>query len=161
MKNTYTISGDVATVRDSKGNEFLIDTEDLERIKVCTWCKDNTKGYVKGTVEGKKVTLHRYLLGFPQGIVDHINRNKDDNRKCNLRICTMSESNRNRGVQRSNKIGIKGVAFCQQRDRQSKYKAQINVDGRRIFLGWHRTKDEAKKIYDEAAKKYFGEFAPA
>lgn len=161
MKNTFRISGNVAILQDSKGNEILVDVEDLERIKVCTWCKDRSNGYVKGTVAGRKVSIHRYLLGFPEGIVDHINRNKNDNRKCNLRICTMSESNMNRGVQRSNKIGIKGVALCQQRDRRSKYKAQINVDGRRIFLGWHRTQEEAKKVYDAAAKKYFGEFAPA
>lgn len=160
MKNKYNIVGDVAYLYDSKGNCFQVDAEDLDRVKKSTWWKDESRGYIKGTISGKRVSLHRYLLDYPDGIVDHINRDRCDNRKDNLRVCTMSESNMNRGVQKSNKTGIKGVAYCPSRDRVSKYRAQINVDGKRIRLGWFETAEEAQAAYKEAEDFYFGEFAP-
>lgn len=160
MKNNYTIVGDTAYLLDSKGNRFMVDAEDVETISVCTWYKDESRGYIKGTINGKKVTLHRYLMDNPNGIVDHINRDKSDNRRRNLRVCTQSESNMNRGVQRSNKIGIKGVAFCPSRERPSKYRAQININGERIRLGWFATAGEAEAAYKDAERKFFGEYAP-
>lgn len=160
MKNSYYIKNNVAYVLDSKGNTFIVDADDLERIKICTWCKDNAKGYVMGTIKRKRVPLHRFLLGYPDGIVDHINRNTCDNRRKNLRVCNITESNWNRGVQRSNRVGIKGVALCLSRDRKKKYRAQINVNGKRIRLGWFMTAEEAAIAYKEAERKYYGEFAP-
>lgn len=160
MRNTYHIVDDVAYITDSKGNRFMVDAEDIDRIKVCTWFKDESRGYIKGTIKRKHIYLHRFILGLPDGIVDHINRDKTDNRKCNLRVCTISESNMNRGVQKSNKTGYKGVAHCKSRKKSANYRAQINVNGERIRLGWFRTADEAKIAYDEAARKFFGEYAP-
>lgn len=160
MKNYYTVVGDVALLIDSKGNQFQIDAEDLERVKVCTWFNDDHRGYIKGTIKGKSVSLHRYLLNYPDGIVDHINRDKHDNRKSNLRVCTMSQSNMNRGVEKNNRTGLKGVAFCPSRDRAKKYRAQITINGQRKRLGWYMTAEEAHEAYKKAEEKYFGEFAP-
>ena len=160
MKNKYTIVDGVAYVSDAKGNQFMVDADDIDRIKICSWYRENRKGYFLGTISGKHVRLHRFLLGEPDGLVDHINRNKSDNRKQNLRVCTVTESNWNRGVQKSNKIGIKGVALCSSRHGAKRYRAQINVDGKRIRLGWFDNVEEAQAVYEEAAKKYFGEFAP-
>lgn len=160
MKNNYYIEGNAAYLTDSKGNQFVVDADDIERIKICTWYKDESRGYIKGTLKGKNISLHRFLLGYPNGIVDHINRDKNDNRKDNLRVCSITESNWNRGAQRTNRSGIKGVSFCPSRDRKRKYKAQINVEGKRIQLGWFMTADEAQTAYKEAEQKYYGEFAP-
>lgn len=84
---------------------------------------------------------------------DHINGNKLDNRRCNLRICTPHQNNLNR----PNVTGkYKGVYWCK---RLKKWMAQIMIGERNKYVGSFPNEEEAAFAYNEAAKKYHGEFA--
>jgi len=94
---------------------------------------------------------------WPRHQVDHHNLNKTDNRWANLRPCTQSQNLGNRRMQARNKTGFKGVAFSS----KNRYKAQIAIDNRKVFLGCFETAEQAHAAYVAAAKKVFGEFARA
>ena len=101
--------------------------------------------------------MHRFIMKPKSNeYVDHINGDKLDNRKENLRICTKKENQRNQKVRKDNTSGYKGVALM-----AGKYwRAYITSGGsRQKHLGNFKTKEEAARAYDEKAKEYFGEFA--
>lgn len=89
---------------------------------------------------------------WPKNQVDHINRNRTDNRICNLREATNAENTRNKkGFGRT---GYKGVTL-----HKGKYIARIGKDYKIINLGSFDSAIEASKAYQKAAKQYHGEFA--
>ena len=107
---------------------------------------------------GKTIRMHRVVANTPDGLVcDHINGDRLDNRKANLRSATHLQNSWNRGkFDQSCSSKYKGVIFYKMRQ---KWGAQICVHGKRIFLGLYEDQTEAAKGYDSAAKKHFGEFA--
>lgn len=149
------------------GKIVLLDPEDLERISKYNWrgyCDRGKYGtYFQCSINKKTTKLHRFILGVtdPKISIDHINRNTFDNRKCNLRICEKGAQNAiNRPKQRNNTTGYKGV--FQRKDKYLKepvYRAAIRVEQRLLHLGHFKDPKDAAKAYNEAAKKYFGEFA--
>lgn len=101
--------------------------------------------------------MHREIIDEKENEhVDHINGNKKDNRKSNLRIATSSQNSRNIGLRKNNTTGYKGVIYEKKRD---KWRAEIKKDYKSIFLGYFDTKEDAAKAYNEASMKYHGEFA--
>ena len=84
------------------------------------------------------------------------NGNGLDNRKANLRICSNSQNQANRGVGKNNTSGFKGVWFD---NRVLRWRAAIQVLKKRIQLGKFDLKEDAARAYNKAATKYFGEFA--
>ena len=153
----YEINGNVTTVYDNKGNTFLIDTDQIEKVSRYNWSVVR-KGYVR--TSSRKINrafLHRYLLDTDKPI-DHINRNSSDNRLENLRICTVQENNRNR-VYRNTKSGSQGVHIVRKNGKVW-YRARICVDGKRMSLGYFKTLDEAKRAYEEKVKEIFKAYAP-
>jgi len=114
-----------------------IDEEDLNILESRKWHLSST-GYAvwRGNVEGKKVTvrLHRLITDCPPGkIIDHINHNKLDNRKSNLRVCTQSDNMRNRTNQ--------GKGYWFQKQNQNWV---VEVWGKHI--GVFATEEEAIKV---------------
>ena len=94
---------------------------------------------------------------IPDGFtVDHINKDRLDNRLENLRLATRSQQNQNKGLQKNNTSGFKGVSWSKQ---TNKYRAQIMVNKQSISLGFYTDPIEAAHIRDEAALEHFGEFA--
>lgn len=87
---------------------------------------------------------------------DHINRNRLDNRRCNLRKCTLSQNMQNRVVLPNNKAGFKGVHWC---GPDKKWQAQIYVGKKRHYLGKYKDKHDAARAYNKAALELHGEFA--
>ena len=86
--------------------------------------------------------------------VDHINGDKLDNRKENLRVCTHRENGKNQKISINNTSGYKGV-FANHKN----WQAVIGVDGKPIYLGTYPSPEKAAEAYDVAAKKYHGDFA--
>lgn len=158
--NTYKKQGAYTLVFDAKGNYTIVDTKLLLKIKKYYWFKDD-RGYfisVTGTNHKTAIRLHNFVFGrLPKGFeVDHKNRKKYDNRRCNLRQATRAENNINHGVPKSNTSGYVGVSFSKQKN---KYRAYITVKGIQISLGLHTTPEEAYRARLEAEKKYYGEFS--
>lgn len=157
--NYYDLSGNYGIGFTAKNEAFYFDLEDYDIIKNIGW-SCNSQGYIIGniTINGKQrhIGLHRLIMGSPEKMmVDHINGNKLDNRKSNLRICNNKENTRNSSVQKRNKLSAKGVSITH----SNTYQAQIQVDGKLKYLGSYKTIKEAADAYDLAAQKYFGEFA--
>jgi hypothetical protein len=103
--------------------------------------------------------MARVVLGMSlddkENVPDHINRNKLDNRQGNLRIITSAQNLLNRGVQKNNSTGFKGVYFDK---RFNLYYARIKVSGKSVHLGCRRTAQEAHELWCEEARKIRGDF---
>lgn len=139
----------------------IIDDEDFDLIKDCKVHIHPGKQthYARCFFAGgKRKYLHRLVKPTPDGMfIDHINSNGLDNRKSNLRICSIKENSRKQSKQsRETKFKYKGVTH---REGLSKpFRSHIYVDGKWIDLGYYKTLEEAALVYNEAAVKYFGEF---
>lgn len=140
----------------TKGKFALVDNDDIERIFKHSWCM-HTHGYAQCRSNKKILLMHRFIMGAKPGqVIDHINGNKLDNRKKNLRFCTMSQNFANRPITISNSTGYKGVDW---REERKKFRARIRINYKNIFLGYFDTAEEAAKRYNREAKRLFGEFA--
>ena len=143
----------------STGEYTIVDDEDWLFLVGFTWSISNS-GYAQTRIDGKKQYMHQ-IVAERVGIdcsneIDHVNRNKLDNRRCNLRAATSSQNSCNSKRHCDNTSGIKGV--CWHKSGQ-KWAARIMVEGKHIHLGLFNTKEAAAFAYQEAAKKYHGEFA--
>ena len=152
------------------GNFALVDDDDYDRLMATgkgRWHL-GSDGYARQSKDYKKegnkrstkaIIMHRVILGlsFGDGLqVDHINRDKLDNRKSNLRVCTVAQNSANKGICKNNTSGFKGVIFDKSR---GKFMAKIKFENKPITIGRFQTAIEAAKAYNEAAIKYFKEFA--
>ena len=142
---------------DLLGNEFYFDKEDYEKIKDFYW--SDKHGYVvtQSAETRKMIHMHRLIMDVPNDKdVDHINHNKKDNRKQNLRIVSRQENMCNTSMKSNNKSGVTGIHFDK---RFGKWIAQIGYKGKKIYLGSFLKFDDAVKVRKEAEEKYFGEYS--
>jgi hypothetical protein len=146
----------------------IVDDEDFEYLNQFKWHyverKSNKQSYAgiqpsrKLSGPRRTIVMHREIMNAPKGKhVDHINHNTLDNRKKNLRICSCQENLRNKMINRNkNTSGFKGVSWNKQ---NSKWKAEITVSKKNIYIGYFINKIDAALAYDEKAKELFKEFA--
>lgn len=133
---------------------FYIDIEDYESIKDMGWY-ERKDGYIECKLNQKHIRLHRHILNADKDkVVDHINQDKKDNRKQNLRAVTQQQNLFNRGVNKNNKINVKGVYLS----KQGKYVAHIVINYKRIHLGTFSNIEDAIYARQQAELKYFGEY---
>ena len=106
----------------------------------------------------KRIKMHIFIYdkNNPNILVDHINNNGLDNRKCNLRICTHKQNQQNKLIFKSNTSGYKGVFWHKL---ANKWASRIGLNRKMIYLGVYINKVEAAKAYNIAAIKFYGEFA--
>lgn len=142
----------------------IIDNEDYDIIKDYKWgvSKKVDSFYVMRTGKSDlnikhKVRLHRAITSCPSDkVVDHINGNTLDNRKCNLRVCTNAENLRNSRGKRNSTSKYKGVSYDKEKKR---WASRICINSKEIKLGKFKSEIDAAKKYNEAAIIYHGEFA--
>lgn len=146
-------------------HQILLDDEDYEIYSKFKWTirKDKNTFYAQrcARICGIKKTciLHREICALTKGdglVVDHVNRNGLDNRRENLRICTVTENNRNTTSRANSTSKYKGVWWEKAR---RKWRAVIKFDNKSIHLGSFINEIDAAKAYNEAALKYHGKFA--
>jgi hypothetical protein len=154
----------MAIILTKKGEEILVDDCDYELVSKHTWCLDN--GYsstkIKHNGKWKKQLIHRLIMGVYDSkvLVDHINGNKIDNRRENLRLCTNSENLRNRGTNKNNTTGVKGLYYHKQ---HNLWQAEITLHGKSHTKSfscnkYSDAKELAIKWLDENGPKLHGEF---
>lgn len=118
-----------------------------------------SNGYAKvtGWHFGKERYLHRVIMNAgPHDVVDHIDGNKLNCTRSNLRICTQADNTKNVGLRSDNSSGIPGVYWVSTR---LKWAAQISVDGRTVSLGRFDEISDAINARRKAEDLYYGEFA--
>lgn len=139
----------------------LIDIEDIDKVKNYKWTTHNNRNktlYVltsNANISNK--LLHRFLMNAPEGmVVDHINRNPLDNRKCNLRICTNTQNMQNCDMRKNNTSGCKGVYWAKDKN---KWTVQIGLNGKTKYIGRFENYEDAVKARIEAVEKHYGKFS--
>lgn len=137
--------------------QCLVDPQDADLVARHFWrlSKPGTRWrYAVTTIRGKRVPMHRMILGVLPGIlIDHINGDTLDNRRANLRVISNAANIQNQHRSRG-KSQFQGVAY--QADRIKPWRAQIMRDYKRVNLGNYATEIEAAAAYDVAAVRMFG-----
>ena len=148
------------TINSTKHGTHLVmvDDEDYDFVSTFTWRVNKTGKRFRAVtnIDRQAVTMHRLIFHFPEYSIDHIDGNPLNNQKTNLRRATHTQNMHNCSGHRDSKTGFKGVSF---NNGKNKYEAKIMFMGKTFLL--LRSKDIAECVmaYNNAAKKYFGEFA--
>lgn len=143
-------------------NQFvLLDDDDFEKFSKWSW-QVNNSGYVRRTLKRRMfklpqttIYLHRVMMEPPKGmVVDHINGDKLDNRRQNLRVVTQQQNQWNRHkTNRNNKSGYTGVTWAKY---NKNWLARIKVNGKQMCLGSHYNIEDAVKARQEVERRYYG-----
>lgn len=142
-------------------HQVIVDYDMLPILKQFTWyVRENHTGGLfyaasSGRMAGKQVhiLMHRLLTGFSAHLVDHRNGNGLDNRLENLRLCSEVENSTNARKRSDSKSTYRGVGFL-----RGKWIAKIKSKGKDMHLGTFATEIEAARAYDEASRRFHGEF---
>lgn len=157
----------MAIIKTKKGIELIVDDDRFEELSRYTW-HFNHKGYAYTSisdkdyykehkkVKNKNIMMHRLINETPKGMyTDHINGNKHDNRKCNLRTVTAAENNYNKHHS-TGKSKYRGVTFDK---RAGKWLASVYKGGKQFHGGYYVNEVDAAKGRDKLALKLHGEHA--
>ena len=157
-KNTYIINGNITRILLTQNKATIIDTEDIPLVWPYKWHTrlNRRVWYACSSVghRGPKLLMHRILLNPSKHLyVDHQDHDGLNNRKYNIRICTIKQNNCNRPP-RDGKNYI-GINFT----KRGKWRGRISVNGKRVEVGTFKDKDDALRAINTAKRKYHGEFA--
>lgn len=148
-------------VLDIKGYKVVVDDEDADRVRAYSWWLSSAPeidGHVicfSAKIGKKIMKLHRFIMGDPKGLlVDHEDGDRLNNRKSNLRVCTVRENNMNRKMTKLNRSGYRGVSYSKSR---GKWRATISLDGRMLHLGYFDKPEVASAEYEKAAEIFYGD----
>jgi hypothetical protein len=115
------------------------------------------KNYIYISIDRKSVNFASWVNGTPAGLdTDHIDRDTLNNQRANLRNCTVAQNLQNRRGWGAD--GFKGVVYKKARPGKQRacYEANINLDGKRIYLGQSQSAEAAARMYDQAALEHYG-----
>ena len=130
--------------------QLICDDEDFVWLSQIKWSLGRS-----GYAQYGSIFAHRLIAKTPAGLhTDHINQNKLDNRKENLRIATHSQNAANNSFSKRNTSGFKGVSKAGKR-----WRATITVNNKFHYIGVFDTPEEANLAYQQKAQEHFGEFS--
>lgn len=156
-KNKYTIKDDCVELVSKHGEIILIDTQDFDKVIRYSWCVSKT-GYAVANIGNIVTKLHRYILSPSKTqIIDHINGNKLDNRRNNLRVCDNTSNIRNSKLRKNASLPYPGIKLT----KNGRHKARITVDRVEKTIGTFDTLDEAIQARKKAETELYGDFAPS
>jgi len=163
---TITGNSNMKTIQLTQGKVALVDDEDFEELNKHKWYASKDHHYTRWyagraiRIDGKKYTclMHRDVMNAPKDkMIDHINHDGLDNRKCNLRVCSNSQNQCN--MLKTNKSSkYKGVHLRTYNKKQY-WCSQIVKNGKKEYIGIFNNEIDAAKAYDKRAKEAFGEFS--
>jgi hypothetical protein len=137
------------------GHYALVDAEDFEWLNQWRWYLGN--GYAIRMEKGKIISMHRQIMQPPKRmLVDHINHQKEDNRRVNLRVCTRLENMYNRSKRRGSVSRFNGVTY---KKSQRKWVGTVWFRGKVIWSAYFNDEIEAARAYDRKAVEMFGQYA--
>lgn len=136
----------------------LVDDDDWHDLMRSSWC-NRTGGYAAGNIDSYSFAMHRYIMRDKLAedeslLVDHINGDKLDNRKSNLRVCTYAENGKNKRRRYNSASKYKGV----RKSSANRYTCTVTCNGK-TYTKCCLTEEDAARAYNEKAKEWFGEFA--
>jgi hypothetical protein len=151
--NEYKVVGDIAIFNlydgttSEKIDEFIIDSEDVEKVKYHKWRLSHSHVVTGLPYKGTQRELSWVILGLDNRlkenenkVVDHIDCDPRNNRKSNLRICSQAENVRNKSFVSNNSSDFIGVSYSKKKDR---YDPEIRINKQRCHLGYTKTLEEA------------------
>ena len=150
-------------IKLTKGKVAIVDDDMFDFLNQWSWSFDGwyATRWISSIKRNRSdrvdaIGMHRVVADTPEGKdTDHKNGNRLDNRRENLRICTKSQNQHNKGISKNNTSGYKGV----HQNRWGDWVSQIKLNHKQIYLGTFQTPIEAAIAYNEAALEYHGEFA--
>lgn len=148
-KNKIVVDGDIAYIYLSRSNKFaIIDKEYVEKVQDYTWRV--AKGYAATFVNRKIIYMHHFIVGKVEGKeVDHKNRNRLDNRKCNLRHLTHLGNMQNVDVQKKSNTGVRYISKLY----NNTYRVVVPYNRKKYSVGTFKTIEQAKQKLEEFMKK--------
>ena len=148
--------GTLRRISIGRGLSVLVDAADYEWLSRYTWTTHNS-GYAARREKGRLIFMHREIVQAPPGlVVDHMDGNRQNNYRSNLRICTRRENSQNRAKRIGCVSRFKGIS----REKHSgKWRAQAYLAGEPFRTGLMDDEVEAARAYDRLAVELFGAFA--
>jgi hypothetical protein len=140
----------------SDGFYAYVDAADYEWLSQWKWYMSGS-GYAMRVENHKRIYMHRQIMRPPKGkVVDHIDGNKANNCRFNLRVCTLAENQRNKRKSHAGRSQYKGVTYDQ---RKKKWFARCRIGDNRVRLCYCNSEVDAARAYDRAAVASFGPYA--
>jgi len=160
-------------IKLTQGKETLVDDDDYEMLNEHKWhaAKAGNKYYAVRSLSTqsdgtrKRLKMHRAIIKPTDELeIDHRNGNTLDNRKENLRECTHQQNQANRRLGKDNTSGYKGVSYKKRNkdminEHSKPWEVRIRYNGKRLYLGAYKTKEEAALAYNKKAIELYGEYA--
>ncbi len=141
----------------TKNMKAIVDDDMFDELSKYDWYFDSRGYAMRATRKNGKtifIAMHRVVNGTADGLMtDHINHNRLDNRRSNLRSCTRSENVCN--AKFISNSGHKGIHLT----KNGTYQTKVQKDGVVHYLGTFKTVKEAKNARKEAVMRLHGEFA--
>jgi hypothetical protein len=163
MENRTMLST-IELVNLSKGKFAIIDIEESDLVNQYKWCindkQNNNYAIATKVIDNIRHSkrMHRVIMRVtdPSIIIDHINHNGLDNRRCNLRITTHQKVTVQSQVSNNKNTKHKGISFHKP---SNKWRARISINGKTTYLGYYINEIEAAYAYEKKAIELYGEFA--
>lgn len=139
----------------TRGKYAVVDNDDYAKLSKINWYFDH--GYARNKGKNDSVYMHRYIMGNKLRVnIDHINGNKLDNRKSNLRFCSQAQNSKNSVSHKDSKYSkYKGVSY----NKSLGYWTATICDNGKIVTKYTNSENKAARIYNQLALIYHGDFA--